>query len=1184
MNKTVSILSLPSATGFGTGDKLVGVSNGEVLLFPHDLIGSGVTGSGATGATGVTGPTGAVSNSDRLINGNLELILDSKGTLNTPLLLPTSFTAICDESHMIDSVAFEGSDWWEFEVEFQVSTYGTVAVMINNIFPILTNPGYVSGYTFRFTEADHGIPNYNFDITLNDVVLPGGAGWTSNLAVSQAPVYPSTIESLGAIKITSNSNSMTLKTDGGLAIPNNIEFPFLPGNSRTGSGNNLQFEKGSVYQKIISTQDGTESVPTVERLVVSGGDSYNNEGTYTGEGGDLYLWAGRGADGGDIKVDAGNGTNSGGTVKVRAGQGDNGYGGFVEISSGYGASGNGGAININSGYGSNQGGNIAIQAGNGGSAGGNISLSVSAGSWTFKQNGALAFTNGSEQTRAYTGIIEITYSELVYKIGEAQLIKGEHYLITDFKTCYDVPEYYINGNRKDITAIEYHEGPIEPIIVFATNSNSISSSAYQPAYPNDRIQYDWRFATTDGTGGPAYGRISERIDEFNNRTDYDHRNIYFSRFQSYDNTSKLTGNLESYNSSVGILTGTGTSYLTQVSVNDILTFEYQYYQAGVKVVSVDSDTQLTVVVDTSFGSTINFTGGSIELFKTEPTGYYNEHKEVYIGQKDQEDFTRYLTFRLDGSAIHNYIGDYSKFYLNENGSGSGFLLANNVFYSENSRIYSNTIGDRSYNNTGRYWFLRNTITGRFYNNKIYQNGFYGNNIGEYFYDNIIRSSMSDNKIGDNFYQNKIYSNSYFYYNNIGNDFYQNKINSNASFYYNNIGNEFYNNDLYYEVRKNSILNGFNTNTIGSSISQGNVFENNQIMNNFKGNNILGNFWNNQIKSNFKGNEISDEFGYNNIGFGFFANNTPGLAAHNEIGDYFEFNNFQGSFVYNTIGTNFTNNQIKDGFGFGNSTSQGNKIGHNFKYNNIGEYFYNNSIGDNFNNNTLTNYFQKNRISDDVNYTNFNEFAGNITDFTWGGATGGYPNDNTYTGLTGSTNGIGINATFDIVVSSGSISNITINSVGELYSVGDTVTISGYFIGGKLKSISSFTSNGIGKLGSEGVYSGLSTTSNGQGINATFDITVDINGLVTDIQLNNVGSNYLVGNTLTILGSQFGGTDDITIEITGIYSDDIVINISEVSTPSVYLPYNCEIFKRADLANRLSFYDTNDMLIIKNINE
>ena len=948
---------------------------------------------------GPTGPTGGFESQDRLISSNpyetLEVILDSQGTLNTPLLLPTSFTAICDEEHMIDPVVFEGSDWWEFEVEFQVSSYGTVAVMINNIFPIPTNPGYDSGYTFRFTEADHGIPNYNFDIQLNDVVQAGPAGWTSNLEVSQGPEYPSTIESLGAIKITSNSNSIILGTDGVLYIPNGIEFPLSNGNNRTGEGNNLQFEKGSAFQKIISTQDGTELVPTVERLVISGGDSYFDGSEYSGEGGDIYLWAGQGQNGGDIKVDAGDGTDSGGTVKVRGGYASNsGSGGFVELSaggsnagnggsinitSGQGGSGNGGFIGIQAGYGTNQGGSIGIQAGNGGSAGGNISLIGSAGAWTFKQNGALAFPDGSEQTTAFLGnTIDSTYDDLVGAINGSQLIPGFYYIITDFRTCYDVPEYYVNGNTKDNSQIDYREGPIEPIIVLATGENTISSSAYQSEHPNDRIQYDWTWASTERTGGNAYGRIFERIDEYNNRTDYDHRNIYFNRFQSYYKNTKLTGVLDSYNSGTGIVTGNGTLYTEEVSQNNVLLFEYQDNLIGFKVVTVDSDTQLTVVVDSSFGNQINFTGGLIELFSSDPTGYFNEYKEVYVGQKNQEDWDDVTTFNLNGGSLHNYIGDYSKFYLQEVGTTSGFLLANNVFNGNN--IYSNTIGDRSYNNTGRYWFVRNTISGRFYSNVIGQNGFYSNDIGEYFNNNVVRSSMYVNIISEGFENNLIDSS--FYNNRIGNYFDSNKIygefngnttdrqfSSNSSysnFTNNQISNQFINNQIYSEFSANEIGNYFASNTIGDSGNKENFdFLRNKIGTDFYSNTIRQNFQNNQIGNGFSDNIANGDFYENIIGNEFSGNGNIGFSFYgNRIGN---------SFISNPlIGDYFSDNQIGEYFGSDGGFFLGNSISYYFNNNQIGNKFRANTLGNtqyfNWDNTSIENLTER---TYDTFYTSLN---------------------------------------------------------------------------------------------------------------------------------------------------------------------------------------------------------------------
>lgn len=158
---------------------------------------------------------------DSLTNGNLLVTLSSSGTLTTPLLLPAQFTAVLDTAHMsfpVPSVALTDTPW-QFAVQFQVAPNGDVTTIMDSPFPNPINPGYVSGYAFAFTEADHGIPGYTFELTLNDVVLPGGAGWTANPAVSQAPVYPSTVASSGAVKLTADTNSLVFGTDGSLKLP-----------------------------------------------------------------------------------------------------------------------------------------------------------------------------------------------------------------------------------------------------------------------------------------------------------------------------------------------------------------------------------------------------------------------------------------------------------------------------------------------------------------------------------------------------------------------------------------------------------------------------------------------------------------------------------------------------------------------------------------------------------------------------------------------------------------------------------------------------------------------------------------------------------------------------------------------------------------------------------------------------
>jgi hypothetical protein len=126
------------------------------------------------------------------------------------------------------------------------------------------------------------------------------------------------------------------------------------------------------------------------------------------------------------------------------------------------------------------------------------------------------------------GFTPITYSELTNLISTSGLELGGNYLITDFRTCYDRPDYDETKNPILVSSSSYVEGPIEPIIVFATSNNTLAIDGYQPTYPNDKIKYDVTYSTTE-SGGAAFGRITERVDNYNNRTDYDHRTIKFKR-------------------------------------------------------------------------------------------------------------------------------------------------------------------------------------------------------------------------------------------------------------------------------------------------------------------------------------------------------------------------------------------------------------------------------------------------------------------------------------------------------------------------------------------------------------------------------------------------------------------------------------------------------------------------------
>lgn len=165
----------------------------------------------------------------------------ASGTLTTPLLLPKTFTAVLDTAHMVTPVALTDTPW-EFVVEFQVGPDGSVQTMIGNNTPWFTNPGYVDGYTFTYTEADHGIPGFTFTLEMYDVINPGGAGWTTNLAASFPPIYPATVASLGAIKLAADQSTLTFGTDGSLT------FASTDGNARFRIPQQLYLDSAIVWE------------------------------------------------------------------------------------------------------------------------------------------------------------------------------------------------------------------------------------------------------------------------------------------------------------------------------------------------------------------------------------------------------------------------------------------------------------------------------------------------------------------------------------------------------------------------------------------------------------------------------------------------------------------------------------------------------------------------------------------------------------------------------------------------------------------------------------------------------------------------------------------------------------------------------------------------------------------------
>lgn len=87
-------------------------------------------------------------------------------------------------------------------------------------------------------------------------------------------------------------------------------------------------------------------------------------------------------------------------------------------------------------------------------------------------------------------ITDVTYAELVAAIGANELVPGSLYRITDFQTVH-----YMNDGNSGVIEVAgekvINTGPIEPIIVLALSSNSLSRIAHSELYPQDVLWYDW---------------------------------------------------------------------------------------------------------------------------------------------------------------------------------------------------------------------------------------------------------------------------------------------------------------------------------------------------------------------------------------------------------------------------------------------------------------------------------------------------------------------------------------------------------------------------------------------------------------------------------------------------------------------------------------------------------------------
>lgn len=289
---------------------------------------------------------------------------------------------------------------------------------------------------FEASEADQIQLFYSPNAT-NPV---DGTGWPAYVSggLAVAAGYSNLSITGGNVSVITNTGNAWTFTDNGSTI-----FPTLTvtRGDRTGTltGQTILFGD-STQEAILTTPNGTSDINSSQRLVINPGAGYANT---TGEGGDIYLYAGRGGDaggsGGDIKIRGGLGpvNGDGGYIDITGGEADgNGVGGYIEMRGGQSASATGGVVRIEGGQGRNgaeanliggtgsagSGGAVNIAGGtssNGLAEYGNVNITSGASTWTFNNTGTL-IVPGEGVVRSINDTIELqsydTATTTAYKL------------------------------------------------------------------------------------------------------------------------------------------------------------------------------------------------------------------------------------------------------------------------------------------------------------------------------------------------------------------------------------------------------------------------------------------------------------------------------------------------------------------------------------------------------------------------------------------------------------------------------------------------------------------------------------------------------------------------------------------------------------------------------------------------
>lgn len=754
-------------------------------------------------------------------------------------------------------------------------------------------------------------------------------------------------------------------------------------------------------------------------------------------------------------------------------------------------------------------------------------------------------------------IISVTYSALQTLIGTSGLSQGSYYLITDYQTIYDQPSYSAPNVASTPTTLT---ATAEPIIVQAATTSTLNSRAISTVYPSHVIEYDINFTATEVNATPAKGRITLRIDDRNNKTNYDSVGVVFKRYESAPSSGIYSIYWNNGNAS-----------------SDFNTFEDNCYNISI--------------------------GDFYTALDTSPISPFILSNNVFFVQSyDTQTGNNFYNNTFLGTCAGNVFGD--TFSSNLFNGYVGSCRIGNTFTD-------NTLGDVFQNNIIGSGFNNNIIGDYCTLNQI-GNGFSNNTVGTYFSGNVLGNSFDSNTIGINFENNQIRNS--FATNVIGNSFSSNIIANSCNT--NSIGDNFTSNLIGDSFYNNTVANGFQSNNVDDQC-QNNGFglatSLNQLGYGFLGNTIALGFQNNIIGKSFQFNILGTYFQFNNIFDGFQSNTILTYCIGNSIGNNCVTNSLGNYFKSNKIGNDFQYNQISDNFGWnigGTARNGGNKIGDGFQFNFIG----NNVCSNTFMDDVVGNIFN---VEVTISYTNLigTFTAGQIITNTVDTAKIISDNGSNAMKVCNFSGIFSVGQTIDNSPSSGSasatITAISVTTVNDAFF--NYNEIETQFTGNLFGN--SFLSSKIGKgfkfntIGDNAGFNHLGELCTNNIIGTYFQSNTiqnsfNSNTIGTDFQSNNIQNDFsanIIGNycQLNNFGNlisansiaDFFKNNNICSSFVGNINiqNDFQWNTFEFPTTSqdystatyVYQPYTCVIFCNNATNVFLYFYDSTNAMVVAN---